>query len=387
MGKIYTALGLMSGTSMDGVDASIIQTDGKSKYRPILDKYFKYPKSIYNNLTVLRDKIKTSKDLKKYQKQIKSVEKDITTFHAESVEKILKKTKTNLDFIGFHGQTIYHNAEKKITKQLGDGKLLSKLTKKKVVYDFRQNDLKNDGQGAPLAPIFHKLLINQNKIPLPVIILNIGGIANVTIVNKEKNISCYDIGPGNCLIDEWIRINSKNNYDKNGKIARLGRSNTQILKKMLKKNKKTKHVKQLSFDIKDFDLSFVRDLSLKDGTATLTNFTGNLLANQISIILSNEYERHWPKIKTFKQWKILVCGGGRKNKTLMKTINKGFGANINLLINMFKSIDIFNIDGDFVESQAFGYLAIRSYLKLPISFPETTGCKKPSTGGALIKNY
>jgi len=387
MGKIYTALGLMSGTSMDGVDASIIQTDGKSKYRPILDKYFKYPKSIYNNLTVLRDKIKTSKDLKKYQKKIKSVEKDITTFHAESVEKILKKTKTNLDFIGFHGQTIYHNAEKKITKQLGDGKLLSKLTKKKVVYDFRQNDLKNNGQGAPLTPIFHKLLINQNKIPLPVIILNIGGIANVTIVNKEKNISCYDIGPGNCLIDEWIRINSKNNYDKNGKIARLGRTNIKILKKMLKKNKKTKHVKQLSFDIKDFDLSFVRDLSLKDGTATLTNFTGNLLANQISIILSNEYERHWPKIKTFKQWKILVCGGGRKNKTLMKTINKGFGANINLLINMFKSIDIFNIDGDFVESQAFGYLAIRSYLKLPISFPETTGCKKPSTGGTLIKNY
>jgi anhydro-N-acetylmuramic acid kinase len=387
MEKIYTALGLMSGTSMDGVDASIIQTDGKSKYTPILDKYFKYPKGIYNNLTVLRDKIKTSKDIKKYQKQIKSVEKDITIFHAESVEKILKKKKTNLDFIGFHGQTIYHNAKKKITKQLGDGKLLSKLTKKKVIYDFRQNDLKNNGQGAPLAPIFHKLLINQNKIPLPVIILNIGGIANVTIINKEKNIRCYDIGPGNCLIDEWIRINSKNNYDKNGKIARLGRSNTQILKKMLKKNKKTKHVKQLSFDIKDFDLSFVRDLSLKDGAATLTNFTGNLLANQISIILSDEYKKPWPKIETFKQWKILVCGGGRKNKTLMKTINKGFSANINLLINMFKSIDIFNIDGDFVESQAFGYLAIRSYLKLPISFPETTGCKKPSTGGTLIKNY
>ena len=131
MAKIYTSLGLMSGTSMDGVDASIIQTDGKSKYKAILDKYFEYPESIYNELTTLRDKVKTPTDLKKYQKKIKSVEKDITIFHAESVKKILKKTQLNIDFIGFHGQTIFHNAAAKITNQLGDGKLLFKLTKKK----------------------------------------------------------------------------------------------------------------------------------------------------------------------------------------------------------------------------------------------------------------
>ena len=119
---------------------------------------------------------------------------------------------------------------------MGDGKLLSQLTKKTVIYDFRQNDLKNDGQGAPLTAIFHKLLVDQNKIDLPVIILNIGGIANITCIDHKKTISSYDVGPGNCLIDEWIRLNSKNKnkYDKNGKIAQSGKTNSKILKKAIK---------------------------------------------------------------------------------------------------------------------------------------------------------
>ena len=216
MAKIYTALGLMSGTSMDGVDASIIQTDGKSEYKAILDKYFVYPESIYNDLTTLRDKIKISNDLKKLQKEIKSIEKDITIFHAESVKKILKKTRLNVDFIGFHGQTIFHNAAAKITNQLGDGKLLSKLTEKKVVYDFRQSDLKNDGQGAPLVPIFHQILEKKfirkkeaGKYIKPVHFVNIGGVANRTTISegllKDFTFSATDIGPGMCLIDKWIK--------------------------------------------------------------------------------------------------------------------------------------------------------------------------------------
>jgi len=156
MSKSYRSLGLMSGTSADGVDASIIQSDGDTKYEVILDKYFKYSQNIYENIHNLKDEINDSKDLKNLSKKIQSLEKEITLFHANVVNEIIKESKSNIDFVGFHGQTIFHNAKEKISKQLGDGKLLSKLTKKTVIYDFRQNDLKNGGHGAPLTPIFHK---------------------------------------------------------------------------------------------------------------------------------------------------------------------------------------------------------------------------------------
>ena len=368
MGKIYTALGLMSGTSMDGVDASIIQTDGKSEYKAILNKYFEYPESIYNDLTTLRDKIKISKDLKKHQKKIESIEKDVTMFHAESVEKILKKTRLNIDFIGFHGQTIFHNAAAKITKQIGDGKLLSKVTKKKVIYDFRQNDLKNGGEGAPLVPIFHEVLQKKFNIK-SVSFFNIGGILNKTTIGHDGELSATDCGPGMCLIDKWIRTNSKKKYDKNGGIAKSGKVNIKILEKYLNHF----HISDLqkrSYDTNDFSISIVKGLSLKDGAATLTFYTANFFNTHFQI---NESL----KIKE----KTILCGGGRKNKFLVNII-KSYNKNVKL-------VDDYGIDGDFIESQAFAYLAIRSYLKLPISFPLTTGCKREfgCTGGALIKNY
>ena len=371
MGKIYTALGLMSGTSMDGVDASVIQSDGKSKYKAILDKYFEYPKNIYNNLTTLRGKISSFRDLKKHQKQVKSVEKQITIFHAKAVNEILKKKKISVDFIGFHGQTIFHNSQKKITKQLGDGRLLSKLTKKKVVYNFRQNDLKNGGDGAPLAPIFHELIAYKYKFIKPNIFVNIGGISNFTYLgaprigtNKIKNWYAGDLCFGNCLIDLWIRKKSKKNFDKDGKIAKSGKIDKIKLEQALQIYKPRK---EGSLDIKDFDLSFVKTLSLKDGAATLTEYTAQILAFHLIT-------------KTLDNVKIILCGGGRKNKFLVKKIKKKIPYPILL-------IDDYGINGDFVESQAFAYLAIRSYLKLPISFPETTGCKRPCTGGVLVKNF
>jgi len=383
MGKIYTALGLMSGTSMDGVDASIIKTDGKSHYKAILDRYFEYPKNIYKNLTTLRDKINSSKDLKKHKKQIKSVEKEITIFHAKAVNEILKKKKSKIDFIGFHGQTIFHNAKEKITRQLGDGKLLSKLTKKTVVYDFRQKDLINGGEGAPLTPLFHQLIAKKKRINLPVNFLNLGGIANVTYIKnyKPNGLIGYDIGPGNCLIDSWIRKKTKKKYDHKGLIAKKGKCDDASLYSMIEKFGKQTHIslpKKRSFDIKDFSLTNdFKKLSLKDGAATLTDFTIVVLLTFIK--------------KTYKE-KIILCGGGRKNTFLVKELKYSKSLlnikNIHgLESKRIKLIDDYGIDGDFVESQAFAYLAIRSYLKLPISFPETTGCKKPCTGGVTIKNF
>ena len=368
MAKIYTALGLMSGTSMDGVDASIIQTDGKHQYKAILDKYFPYPKHIYKNLIFLRDKIKSENSLKRYQKQILFIEKEITIFQAKAVNETLKKTRLKVDLIGFHGQTIFHNAGKKITKQLGDGKLLSKLIKKNVVYEFRQKDLKNGGEGAPLTPIFHQMLqkkFNINQVSF----FNIGGILNRTTIWDDGLLTAKDIGPGMCLIDKWIRTKSKKKYDKNGNIAKSGKVNKKILDKYWSIFKSTDPERK-SYDVSDFDISFTKGMSLKDGAATLTIFTANIF---ISYFKTNSM------FQDLKKEKIILCGGGRKNKFLVNSI-KSWNKNLKL-------IDDYGVDGDFVESQAFAYLAIRSFLKLPISFPETTGCKQPCTGGILVKNY
>ena len=366
MVKIYTALGLMSGTSMDGVDASIIQSDGESKYKVISNKYFEYKNELYSDLINFRDQIGSSKDLKKFENELKLLEKKITLFQAESANSLSNDTEISIDLISFHGQTVFHNAEEKISVQLGDGKLLSKLTKKKVVYNFRQNDLKNGGEGAPLTPIFHQIL--ERKFSLkPVSFFNIGGIINRTTVGNDGKLSAADCGPGMCLIDKWIRKNSKNKYDKNGDIAKHGEVNQKVLNKYLDIFRSSNFDKK-SYDTSDFDILLVKDLSLEDGAATLTSYTANL------------FKTYFDNNKKLKiKEKIILCGGGRKNKFLVNII-KSYNEDVNL-------IDDYGIDGDFVESQAFGYLGIRSFLMLPISFPETTNVEKPCTGGVIVENF
>ena len=373
MSQQYTSLGLMSGTSGDGVDASIIQSNGETKYDVIKDKYYEYDNEIYQDIHKLKEKIQNSKDIEALDTELKNLERKITLFHAKVVKEI--EEGRQIDIIGFHGQTIYHNSQERISNQLGDGQLLCQLTKKNIIFNFRQNDIKNGGEGAPLTPIFHHLIVNQKKLDLPTCILNIGGISNITIFEQSKNILSFksrDIGPGNCLIDSWVRKNSKYKYDKDGSLASAGKRNEIIFEQAQELFANIANKNMLSFDTNDFDVSFARGLSLEDGAATLTDFTAGVIGGALISLLSNASAKHWT---------VLVCGGGRKNNLLIEKIKKNTLKNI-----VLQPIDDYGIDGDFVESQAFAFLAIRSLLKLPISFPETTGCKKPCTGGELVKN-
>jgi len=379
--KLYTAIGLMSGTSMDGVDVSLIRSDGFNQFTNILDEYFEYNESLQQELIELRNLIANINDLKKYSSRLNKLEREITVFHSKIVSNLSFKYEDEIDFVGFHGQTIFHNPEQKITKQLGDGRLMSQLVKKKVIYDFRQEDLANKGQGAPLTPIFHNLLsrrINEkHQIDFPICFLNIGGISNITKIIKkdeklEENLEAFDSGPGNCMIDEWVRKNSKNNFDENGSIAKSGKINQLLLNQVIDNFKIDSFDKSL--DVKDFDISFSRGLSLEDGCATITNFTAYLIAKGVE-------HANGSNIKPIK---YLVCGGGRKNTFLIQSIKDYLLHKKNISLN---SIDDYSLNGDFIESQAFGYLSIRSFLKLPISFPKTTGCKVPTIGGKLVKNF
>jgi anhydro-N-acetylmuramic acid kinase len=379
--KLYTAIGLMSGTSMDGVDASLIRSNGIDQFSNVFDKYYEYESDLHQQLIDLRNLISTEDDLHIHAKKLNKLQREITLFHSKIVNKIASKYNEEIDFVGFHGQTIFHNSEKKISKQLGDGSLLSQLVKKKVIYDFRQEDLKNEGQGAPLTPIFHNLLsINLNEkyqLDFPICFINIGGISNITKIIKkdeliEENLEAFDSGPGNCLIDDWVRNNSNFFFDDNGSIAKSGKINQLILNQAIENFKIDSYKKSL--DVKDFDISFARGLSLEDGCATITNFTAYLIAKGIEYSNSDNN----------KPVKYLACGGGRKNVFLMESIRGYLSNKDNISLDL---IDKYDFNGDYIESQAFGYLAIRSFLNLPISFPKTTGCVKPTLGGKLVKNF
>ena len=365
----------MSGTSGDGVDASIINSDGKGQFKVLINKYFQYTDDISKNIYKLKRNINKVEDIKKYASEINDLERKITLFHSNVVSNCTTNNDFEIDLIGFHGQTILHSPKDKYSKQLGDGKLLSQLSKKKVIYNFRQNDLAKGGEGAPLSPIFHQLIVKEKKIDLPIGILNIGGISNLTLIGdlKEENLISKDIGPGNCLIDEWMRRNKKANYDKNGEAASIGKTNELILNQALEDFENITDKNMNSFDVNDFEINFLRGLDLEDGASTITDFTSNIIASKLLSEISKS---------NLKITKIILCGGGRKNKTLIDRIKKHCGNEVK-----FETTDDYGVDGDFVESQAFAFLAIRSFFKLPISFPNTTGCKSPSTGGVLVKNF
>jgi anhydro-N-acetylmuramic acid kinase len=369
MKKLITAIGLMSGTSCDGIDASIIKSDGDDILYLIGDCFYPYEEKRRLRIRRFKEKIDKVSDLEINKSELVDLEKEITLLHFKAINSLLEKlklSKSEIDLVGLHGHTIFHRFQEKKTRQLGDGKLLSKLTGLNVIYDFRENDIKNGGQGAPLVPIFHKLLQKKLELKTPVVFINIGGISNLTYLNKNDEMISFDSGPGNFLIDKLLQriSNNKVQFDKNGEIAFKGRVDTNVLDSYLS-DSYYDSLPPKSLDVNDFNLSPANELNLENSITTLSELTIQTIVNSF---------KFFPEMPE----QIILCGGGRKNKYIYERIKKL--SNISTFC-----IDEYKLNGDFIESQAFAYLAIRSFFKKPITFIKTTGVTKPMTGGRLIE--
>lgn len=352
-------IGLMSGTSLDGIDISLVKTDGED-LQNIDNFYYEYNKNEKNELfKILKNKFQIINDK---TLRIKANE-FVTNLHIKSINKFCLKSKFSI--IGFHGQTIYHSPKNKISLQLGNPELLSKTFNRKVVFDFRHNDLKFGGQGAPLAPIYHKLLIKKFKYNSPACILNIGGIANISYWDG-KNLLGFDTGPGNCLIDDFLKSNFQLNFDQDGKIAYKGKV-INLLKDKFLQNSYFKKKPPKSLDRNHFKRKLNEmlkyNIKKEDIVTTLTEITALSICNSFQLL------PQFPK-------SINICGGGSKNKYLVERIQ-----------NLAKQIEVKVIENhntDFIESELMAYLAARRIYNLPITFPSTTGIKSPSTGGQIF---
>ncbi|MGE4314162.1 MAG: anhydro-N-acetylmuramic acid kinase, partial [Pseudobdellovibrionaceae bacterium] len=297
--------------------------------------------------------------------EISAVEQELTEIHALAVKNLLAKYgNPHVDFIGFHGQTITHEPENGFTWQIGDGPLLARETGIDVVCDFRSADVAAGGQGAPLIPLYHKALAEAAGLKKPCAILNIGGVANVTFIGEgENDILAFDTGPGNALMDDFILERLGVPYDKDGRLAAEGVENKDCIDAFLR---------AAYFDAvppKSLDRGAwhpeVSLLSNEDGMATLQGCTRE------SIIKATQHFS-----APAKAW--YVCGGGRKNASLMKGLRDRLGVPV-------EPVDTLGWDGDALEAEGFAYLAVRSHLGLPLSLPSTTGVKAPQTGGVYHK--
>jgi len=368
MKKIFRAIGLMSGTSMDGIDLALIESDGKKHIKKLLTDYQPYQKDFQIKLNnLIKNKLHSLLS-------IKEIENELTIIHANFVNSFLKKNNLepkNIDAIGFHGQTIYHNPAQMITWQIGNGHLLAIKTKINVINDFRSKDVCLGGQGAPLVPIYHFNLFNNylKQEQKNIGILNIGGVSNLTLFNKDSEDSLigFDVCFGNSVFDDLIQEKTKEKYDKDGKLTMKGKPNIKLAKKILE-NKIFFRAVPRSFDRQDFIkiVEPVKSLELNDALATY----GFIFSKALEIALD---------ITKIKPKTIFICGGGRKNKGLINIISE------NLVNIKFIDIDKLKLDGDSIEAEAFAFLAIRKLLDLPISFNKTTGLKKckNATGGVF----
>jgi anhydro-N-acetylmuramic acid kinase len=359
---LHWTIGMMSGTSMDGIDIVAIKTDGKEIFETEPGLMIPYTNTFREKLrNILGQEIKTP--------EIEEIEKELTTLHAEAFFKYLKEVQipaADIDLIGFHGHTILHQPPSRFnnprTWQIGDGRLLNQLTKTKVVYNMRENDVKHGGEGAPLVPLYQRALAED--LPKPLAIINIGGISNVTWIGEEDQLLAFDMGPGNALLDDWVKTYYNQRYDAGGEIAARGSIDYSILDQF-QKHPYFQQKPPKSLDRQDFDLSWVKGLSPEDGLATLVEMTAIAIKNGASFL---------PTPARL----YIITGGGRLNTTLMNRLA------FHLSPAGVKTTEEIGWDGDYIEAQAFAFLAVRAVKGLPLTEPTTTGVSKPISGGVII---
>ncbi len=354
---MWRAIGLMSGTSLDGVDAAWIETDGVRVARFGKRVTLPYEDELRQRLRVILDR---AADLAPDDPELKAVERALTERHAEAVAAVGAQA----DVVGMHGQTILHRPDERKTWQIGDARLLARRTGLPVVHDFRAADVAAGGEGAPLAPVFHAALAAELARPLAV--LNIGGVANVTWIGPAGALVAFDTGPGNGPLDDWVRRTTGRSHDEDGALARAGEANPAVLERLLADpyfaRPAPKSLDRLSFSARLAE-SGLAALSPEDGAATLVAFT----ARAVAMAALPAPPLRW-----------LVAGGGRRNPALMLALTRVLDVKVD-------PVEAVGWDGDALEAQCFGFLAARSLARLPLSFPGTTGVPRPLTGGCLIR--
>lgn len=364
--RSYVALGLMSGTSLDGVDAALIRTDG--------DRVLAFgPAQTFPYDAAFRAEVRTALGRTDVNApDIVSLTSALTRYHAEAVAALLAECPCDwcdVDVLGFHGQTLHHAPDQGVTVQIGNGKELAQATGVTVVSDFRSADVAAKGQGAPLVPVFHQALV-QDLANAPnhlifdgsVAVLNLGGVGNVTLVSDDDELLAFDTGPGNALIDDWVQAQTGQSCDENGELAACGQVDEAWLSEALS-NPYFMQAPPKSLDRNTFPTLKVGQLPLACGAATLTAFTVRSVAKVL------EYAPKPPSL-----W--IVCGGGRHNASIMK----GLMEQVHTQVVPAETV---GWNGDGLEAQAFGYLAVRTLQGQPITFPGTTGVAEPQTGGRI----
>lgn len=357
---LYRAVGLMSGTSMDGIDAALIETDGEGHVRPLGFLSVPYGEDTRKKLRASIERA-LGVDAPGADPVIDAAAAEITALHAEAVRALLDGA--SADVVGFHGQTIAHRPERGWTWQIGDGAVLARALGIPVVADLRSADVAAGGQGAPLLPVYHRAL--ASALGGPIAVLNLGGVGNVTFLGADDQMIAFDTGPANALIDDWVLAAQGLSHDAGGAIAASGLVHEEVLARMANLDWFAVPPPK-SLDRHDFSLNAVSGLSFEDGAATLTAFT----AETVRLALA-----HLPVPPA----RLLVTGGGRHNATLMRMLAARAGIPAD-------PVEAVGWRGDAMEAEGFAYMAVRRLRDLPISFPGTTGVPSPTVGGVIFRS-